>query len=138
MGRFAIIENGVVQNLVLAGSAVECRPADWQFVVPVDDMVCAVGDRYADGMFAPAAPPAAPPYRLSQKLLMDRLVKLGKWQAFKAALAQPEFELARDAFYLADYLASDDPLFTDFAPRLAAAIGLTPEELAQVTAPPED
>ncbi|HKJ90666.1 MAG TPA: hypothetical protein VJ960_06000 [Oceanipulchritudo sp.] len=69
-----------------------------------------------------------PPIRPVTKLtLMRRLSELGKWQTFKALLAQLPEEV-RDAWDLAQDIRSDDPLFVSNADSLKASLELTDQQ----------
>jgi hypothetical protein len=136
MGRFAIIENDVVLNVVLAGSAVDCFLTAGQAALPVDGLTCGPGDRYADGVFVPAPVPQ-PVYRLTKLTIRRRLRALGKEAAFDAALLQMPPDTQAD-YRDATEIASNDPLFVRDAAALQAAVGLTPEEFAWLTAQGED
>ena len=133
MGRFAIIENGVVLNVVLAGSAAGCFLQAGQTALPVDGVVCGPGDRYADGVFSPAPPPQPQAYTLTKLTIRRRLRALGKEAAFDAAMLQMPPDTQAD-YRDATEIASDDPLFVRDAAALQAAIGLTAEEFAWLTA----
>ena len=76
-------------------------------------------------------------WQLSQKQIMDRLVALGKWQQFKAVLARPQFETAKDNWDNAGCISSDDPIFNQYAPLIKAVLRLTDEQFLQVIRPAE-
>lgn len=52
--------------------------------------------------------------RYSQFALKEELMRRQLWDTVKAAMSADEYE----SFILADYLAADNPLFTDFLARL--------------------
>lgn len=70
---------------------------------------------------------------LSKLVLMKRLDALGKWEAFKALITQMNGK-TKDGWDLAQFIASDHPLFVQGAPQIKAALGLSDEQFASLLA----
>lgn len=75
-----------------------------------------------------AAARAANPRKVTKLTLMRRLDTLGKWGTFKAVLASMP-ELVQDAWNLAQEISESDPMFAANRAAIAAALGLTEEEV---------
>jgi hypothetical protein len=90
----------------------------------------------AFGLTAYAKPIVPRPayYRLDQDTIITRLVSLGKYTEFKAAL-QGLSEVAWDRFMAAPYIASTDAMFVQYAPQMKAALDLTDEQFDALIAP---
>lgn len=95
------------------------------------DELAAVETAYAEDieLFTNPPQPESPPVpvrEIPKLVLMRRLEALGKWEQFKALLAaQPTLD---DAFWLAQTLMTDDPLFVQYAPVLKAQLEMTDEQ----------
>lgn len=73
------------------------------------------------------------PYEISKLAVIERIEGLGKLPQFMALLAaDPVAKLKWDA---ATVLRSDHALFSTLAPQFKAALGLSDEQFASVTAP---
>lgn len=70
-----------------------------------------------------------PPVEVTKLSIMRRLQELGKWAAFKSAMASLPDE-AQDAWTLALSVKSDDPIFLQYGDSLKNALGLTDEQFA--------
>ena len=71
--------------------------------------------------------------KVTKLTLMRRLDALGKWGTFKAVLASMP-ETVQDAWALAQEISESDPMFAANRDAIAAAIGLTVDEVGALFA----
>lgn len=121
--RYAVIENGVVVNVVEA-----VAPLGGLTMVPA--ATAQIGWTYAGGAFSP--PPAPPPqrWRVLRGTIVDRLIALGLDDAAEAALASFPAALRR-RWESRWWVWSDDPeasaLLTAISAPVATILAFDPD-----------
>lgn len=74
------------------------------------------------------------PQPVTKLTIMQRLIEVGKWEAFKAILSQAP-PIAQDAWLLAQDIRADDPIFISFADAFKAGLDMTEEQFQALLAP---
>lgn len=124
MKKFAVIENGVVTNIVIADSPMF---DNW-----IDANGCSIGDLWDGVSFIPAQPePAKVPQSVTMRQARLALLQAGKLSTVNAAIAAmggAQGEAARIEWEFSNEVQRGQPLVAALAPVL----GMTSEQLDQL------
>ena len=124
MARYAIIENGIVQNITLwDGDTETWSPPEGQEAVLATDEAT-VGSTYADGIFTPPAPPPIPvPDKVSPLQMRRALRHLGLKATVDGFLATQSDEVNESWEYATEIQRSNELIA-----MAAMGLGMTDEQ----------
>lgn len=128
MGRYALIEAGVVSNVVLADDDWPGLAAADEAIALAPDQACAPGYAYAAGVFTPPAPAVVVPAAVTMRQARRALLAAGLLSAVETAidaLSEPERSAARIEW---EY-SSEVQRHNGFVAQLAPALGLSDAQL---------
>lgn len=135
MNRFALIANGLVENVVLWDRALdEWQPGPEYFAVRCSDAV-APGWTYEEGVFiSPVSSPAEPETRsrLSAREFRMRLTQAEQMAIRAASLVNMAVGLVYDDFTAADYIDVTNPATIDGVNIYADNDLVRPERVAEI------
>lgn len=126
--RAALIRDGIVENIILAGPDYE--PEAGFVLVPIGDDPMQIGSGWNGSAFTPPAPPPAPlPEAVTMRQARLALLRLGLLDDVEAVLGSiPDEQQRRAALLTWEYSGAVERDNTLIA-MLAPAIGLTPAQI---------
>lgn len=122
--RAALIRDGIVENIIIAGKGY--KPIEGYSVVPVGDEPVDIGASWDGQSFTPPAPPPEPvPEAVTARQARLALLGAGKLAHIETALAQipgVQGEAARIEWEYATDVRRDSPLIGALAPLLGFTV----------------
>lgn len=127
MKNYAVIENGIVTNVIVADEAFiadyEAHCAPYHEVHEDDNLIARIGDEYVGGMFITPSQAPSMPQSITRIQAMKVMKSMGLWDTFKAVIASNQD--AQDEWDLATELQRSN----EFVTQLMPALNLTSEQL---------